>query len=107
MLIAALGGMIAGCGGAPAANQGVDDAEPRARMASIAQPRGDADERRMWELIEALESDDPAVRMMAIATLERITGTRRGFEPYNSSETRQVAVDRWYHSMEQGQDQAR
>jgi hypothetical protein len=107
MLIAVTAGLIAGCGGAPKVAQSVDDAEPRARMAAIAKPGAATDQRRMWELIEALESDDPAVRMMSIATLERLTGTRRGFEPYDSFETRQAAIDRWYQSMEQRQEEAR
>jgi hypothetical protein len=106
--IAALTAWTAGCGSEQTTSQqAVHNADPHARMASIAQGQPDADERRMWELIESLESDDPAVRMMAIASLERLTGTRRGFEPYDSFEARQVAVDRWHQSMAQGQEQER
>jgi len=46
-------------------------------------------------LVEALDNDDRAVRMMAIQALQRITGTRHGFDPYATGHVRETAVRRW------------
>lgn len=47
-------------------------------------------------LVEALDNDDRAVRMMAIQALQRITGTRHGFDPYAPRHVRETAVRRWW-----------
>jgi len=47
------------------------------------------------ELIEELDSTDPAVRMLTIGALERITGTRRGYDWAASDVDRDAGVERW------------
>lgn len=54
-------------------------------------------------LVEMLASDDPAERMVAIGTLERLTGERRGFFAAASPKSRAEAVARWYAWLESGQ----
>jgi len=46
-------------------------------------------------LIERLEDEDEVVRMFAILALERLTGTRRGYD-YHAPEVQRIrAVQRW------------
>ena len=54
------------------------------------------------EIVGMLSSDDPAERMVAIASLERLTGQRLGYEPTASSFSRQAAVERWRAWLERG-----
>ena len=54
-------------------------------------------------LVEQLGSDDPAVRMMAVVALEKITGGRKGYDPYASRRQRQGAIDAWGHALESGE----
>lgn len=42
-----------------------------------------------------LESDDPATRLLAIITLERLTGERFGYEHGASEVEREKAIDSW------------
>lgn len=46
-------------------------------------------------LVEMLRSDDPAERMLAIGTLEKLTGERLGFDPTGSASSRGAAIGRW------------
>lgn len=47
------------------------------------------------ELVRDLESDDAAVRLFAIHTLERLTGDRMGYIYYAEEADRRPAVTRW------------
>src|SRR5690606_40005668 len=68
----------AACASPPA---GFDSPEPAARLAAITRAAEQRDETATPKLIEMLTSDDPVVRMAAIRTLERLTGTTMGY-PY-------------------------
>ena len=46
-------------------------------------------------LIDRLEDEDDAVRFYAIAALERLTGSRRGYRYYEPESERLRAVQRW------------
>ncbi len=46
-------------------------------------------------LVECLASDDPAVRLAAIGTLERLTGTTLGYRASAPPAERADAVQRW------------
>lgn len=47
------------------------------------------------ELVVCLEDEDPAARMYAILTLEKLTGTRLGYAYSDSIAKRRAAVKRW------------
>ena len=53
------------------------------------------DPRASAELVGLLESDELAVRTLAIDELERLTGLTRGFRPLESPGSRNSAVRRW------------
>lgn len=46
-------------------------------------------------LVDRLEDEDPAVRFFAVLALERLTGTRMGFQAGAAAEERRLAVARW------------
>lgn len=46
-------------------------------------------------LVERLDHDDPAVRMMAVIALEKITNMRNGYDPYANRNQRQESIRRW------------
>jgi len=46
-------------------------------------------------LVDRLEDDDEAVRMFAILALEKLTGTRHGYDYAADQTERQRAVQRW------------
>jgi hypothetical protein len=88
---------------APSATRGgFDSPNPAARLYAIHGAGRSGDKAAVPRLVECLESDDGAVRMMAIVALQRITGERRGFDPYAPAEQRQVAVREWAAAI--GQD---
>jgi HEAT repeat protein len=55
----------------------------------------DRDQSAIPHLIESLDSDDSAVRLMAIGTLEELTGQTLGYRHEDPLWRRQQAVDRW------------
>ncbi len=46
-------------------------------------------------LVDRLEDDDAAVRMFSILALEKLTGTRLGYEYRDGAPERTRAVERW------------
>jgi hypothetical protein len=88
----ALSLLVAGCAGS-APNPELDFVLRQARSGSL-------DE--LAALVEHLESDDPAVRLAAIMTLERLTGATHGYRPYDSEHGRDAAVRRWAEAVRAG-----
>ncbi|MFO0081216.1 MAG: hypothetical protein ACK55O_01220 [Phycisphaerales bacterium] len=91
LLIAA---MAASCG-PPLDTQGFDSPEPGALLYAIADTARDRDRRHIPDLITALDSADPAVRMLSITTLHELTGTTNGYRHFDPPERRQAAITRW------------
>jgi hypothetical protein len=86
---------------APRASEGGFDSDnPASRLYAIRRAGDQRDAAATPRLIESLESDDPAERVLAIAALERITGERLGYDPHASLAHRHEAVQRWwqYHA---------
>lgn len=54
-------------------------------------------------LIDLLDHDDPAIRLMSINALERITGERKAYDYKASIIERQPAIDRWRQAMRDGE----
>jgi hypothetical protein len=83
----------------PASEGGLNSDNPASRLYAIRAAGQRKDHAALPALVESLDSDDPAIRMMAISALERITGTRRGYDPYASAAQRQPAVEDWVRSV--------
>lgn len=82
----------AACASPPA---GFDSPEPAARLAAITRAAEERDETAIPKLIEMLTSDDPVVRMAAIRTLERLTGTTMGYHYADPEWTRRERIREW------------
>jgi HEAT repeat protein len=88
---------------APPASQGdFDSPNPAARLYAIQRAGEQRDASSIPRLVESLNSDDPAVRMFAVQSLERITGERLGYNPYASLADRDAAVERWVAAAKTG-----
>lgn len=84
---------IAAC--MPSAPADFNSPEPAARNAAIVQAARTEDAAAVPDLVRMLESDDPATRVLAIGTLERLTGQRLGYDPQGSPMERRKAVQAW------------
>jgi hypothetical protein len=85
---------LAGCG--PVVTPSFDSPEPAARNAAIVRAAETRDQGSVDELIAMLASDDPATRVLAIRTLERITGQTNDYDPHADELSRSAAVRRWH-----------
>jgi HEAT repeat protein len=89
---------------APSATEGgFDSPNPAARMYAIEIAARDGDQQAVKQIIESLDSDDPAVRLLAISTLERLTGETYGYRQYDPPLQRREAIDRWKAAYESGE----
>lgn len=94
-----LGGIGPGCAGPP---EGFDSPEPAARIRAITRAAREEDRSAIPDVVESLDSDDPAVRLIAIRALEKLTGTTRGYDHADAEWRRREAVDRWVAWLESG-----
>ena len=93
---------LAGCSD-PGSAVGFDEKDPSARMRAIRQAAdaggesggGAGGQASIKPLIHRLESDDPAERLVAIHTLERLTGEDFGYDHAASRPDRDAAIRRW------------
>lgn len=99
LLLACVG--LAAC--APPASQGsLDSDNPAAKLYAIRRIGEAHDRSQIPGLVEQLDHDDPAVRLFAIEALERMTGTRLGYNPYASPPQRRPAVEAWVQAVREG-----
>jgi len=70
-------------------------ADPSARKAAIVQAAARHDQSAIPDLVRMLDSDDPAVRLLAIRTLEDLTGERFDYQPGAPTAQREAAIARW------------
>lgn len=89
-----------GCGPRAGAG-GFESDNPAARLYAIQQAAAARDRAAVPQLVEELDSDDPAVRVWAIHALESITGERLGYNPYASPEARRPAIEAWTEAVRQ------
>jgi hypothetical protein len=72
-----------------------DSVDPAGRMHAAGRAAATGDTTAEPELVEMLASDDPAERLVAIGTLERLTGERLGYDPAAGPALRRAAIERW------------
>lgn len=91
----ALAGAGAGGCSQPELSADLGSALPQERIAGAAAAVRAGDLGAARELIVMLESSDPAVRMIGIRSLERLTGETRGYVYWAPEGEREEAVERW------------
>lgn len=94
---------LVGSGCFPTEKPGFDATDPTNRLDAIVQASGtDADTRSLYNLVEQLDSEDPAARMLAIRALENRTGTTLGYSHSDPDWKRQESIERWIKYLESG-----
>ena len=86
---------LAGGGCMPSTTRGFDSPDPTSRLAAISDAGARGDREAIPQLIEQLESSDPGARLLAIRSLERITGETLGYHHADPWWERAPAVRRW------------
>ena len=69
--------------------------DPAGRLHAASKAAAANDKSAIPDLVGMLSSDDPAERLVAIGTLERLTGERLGYDPAGSPSSRSAAIQRW------------
>ena len=87
--------LVAGGCTAPAPEPDFDVALAASRIAAIESALRSRDVSRTPQIVEQLDSDDPAVRLLAISALERLTGRTCGYHYDDPPSLREQAVKRW------------
>lgn len=83
------------CACAAPVGGGLDSPDPQSRTIALAHIAEAPRESDIPALIAALLSADPAQRLLAIRTLERMTGQTLGYRHYDPEWVRRDAVVRW------------
>ncbi len=95
----ALAGVVAGAAAFGCANPeaavGFREPDPAARLRAIRQAAETRDRAAIGPLIGVLESDDAAERLLAIRSLERLTGQTLGYDHAGPVEERRAAARKW------------
>jgi len=86
--------LLVGCSDGTSA-VGFGEPDPAARIRAIHRAAETDDRSAIPDLIRSLESDDAAERLLAIRTLERMTGRTLGYDHAADRGQREVAVKRW------------
>lgn len=87
---------LAGCAGPePMDKAGFKAENTTSRIYAIRRAGEERDYAAVPHLIDLLDSSDPAERMFSIKALERITGKRYGYSPYDAPVEREQAITRW------------
>lgn len=86
----------------PASEGGFDSDNPASKLYAIRRAADHDDRSAIPKIVEQLDSDDPAVRLMAIEALERLTGTKLDYNPYGSDEARLPSIEAWERAVKEG-----
>ena len=87
----------------PMSEGSFDSDNPAALLYATRRAGETRDRRAIPSLIDLLDHDDPAVRLMSINALERITGERKAYDYKASIIERQPAIERWRQAMRDGE----
>lgn len=88
-------GVLAGLAGCAPEAASFDSREPAARLAASFRAVETNDTGSVNQLIRMLSSDDPAERLVAIRSLERLTDQTLGYHHEASEDEREAAIERW------------
>jgi hypothetical protein len=87
--------LLAGCGAPGRYPETISAPDPLVRVKAIIHAGQTKDEKVVPLLVDRLEDEDEGVRFYAILALERIVGTRMGYDYGAPMSARQEAVVRW------------
>lgn len=79
----------------PTAKKGFDSPDNALRIDASVHAADAGDAKAVPDLVRLLDSDDPATRLVAIRSLERITGTTLGYDHAGKASQREAGVQRW------------
>lgn len=81
---------------------GFDAPDPASQAYAIERSVRENDRTKIPRIIETLDSDDSAVRFLAINALYEMTGTTMGYRYYDPPMLREAAIQRWVDWANQG-----
>lgn len=87
------------CCAPPAIEGGFESGNPASKIYAIEQAARDNDRSAVPHIVAQLDSDDPAVRSVAIAALKRMTGKTYGYRDFDPPHLRAEAIDRWEQAL--------
>ncbi|MHC5023429.1 MAG: HEAT repeat domain-containing protein [Planctomycetota bacterium] len=91
----------AACAPSPLAG-GFEEPSPPARLYAMTEVARSRDDSAIPQLVEQLDSDDAAVRWVAIRTLEHLTNETLGYRFDDPPAARRAATERWVRAVERG-----
>ncbi len=91
-------GSLVSCG-QPGTSGGFDSPMPAARLHALSEAARTGDRSDIKRIVELLDSDDAAVRLLAISTLERLTGETFGYRHYDSRWEREDSIQKWVNAI--------
>ncbi len=91
--------LVLGCGGTARrplqVEEGLTDPDPARRTRAVLLVRAHADRERVPDLIGLLDDEDPAVRLAASGSLEKLTGHHTSYVPWAPPESQREAIRDW------------
>ncbi len=84
----------------PVSKGGFDAPDPASRIYATRRAAESGDVAATPRIVELLDSDDPAVRMTAIAALQKLWGETYGYRYDDPPYVREAAVKRWVEAAE-------
>jgi hypothetical protein len=94
-ILPAFAALIAGCT-LPPTTRDLNDAEPTAKIPAIKMAALKKDDAHISQLVEDLDSDDPAIRLFAIRALKDLTGETFDYQYFDDDLERQPALRSWH-----------
>lgn len=86
--------MLGGC--AERSRDQIQSADPESRVRAIVQAAEVSDRQAVPLIVDRLDDEDEAVRVVAIEALRRLTGQDLGYRAYDPIYRRVEAVNRWH-----------
>jgi hypothetical protein len=106
MYAAAIAVVMIACGCFSPGKKDVHDPDPSLKLPAVKTAVEKKDYSVLKQLVKDLESDDPAVRFMAIEGLKKLAGQDFGYQYFADEEKRALPVERW-NAWYQGWEAAR
>ena len=98
-MLMVIGSMVS-CG-QPATSGGFDSPMPAAKLHALSQVARTGDRSALKRVVELLDSDDAAVRLLAISTLAHLTGETFGYRHYAPRGEREDSIQKWVNAIRQ------
>jgi hypothetical protein len=94
--------LTGGCAGPPRNFRKIDSNTPLVRARAVSLGDDQPNSQVVPALVNRLGDSDPVVRLAACEELRRRTGNDFGFIPWDDSQNRQTAINRWKAWIKQG-----